>query len=333
MTEFIIFTVIFTVVLAGAGYGLQRGMRAEIVQRRRARAWPKAAATVTESHIEEKRRWALLPGIGIPLRTQALHRYKPVITYAYQVGGQSYQSSAYQNALITHSSEWTSLIPKKVEQLVAEHPRGAAVTAIYNPENPAQAYLVLDAAEGAQRLRQWSGYVLLAAAVGLAGLGAYRVSQFAATQAAAISIPAGIPAKTEEVKLAAARDLGMTCQVQRFTGGRLVSYDAWECRGVSAGGKSTYLTIYSRKSAPEIVDSIHALTGETNLQSVDAFFASVATRAIPGADPRAVQTWLTGARPGLGAQGSRADTTINGVKLALANPNGLGLVLEIGEIK
>ncbi len=35
----------------------------------------------------------------------------------------------------------------------------------------------------------------------------------------------------------------------------------------------------------------------------------------------------------LAAQGSRADTTINGVKLALANPNGLGLVMEIGEIK
>lgn len=333
MTEFIIFTVIFTIVLAGVGYGLQRGMRAEIAERRRARGWPKVAAIVSEAHVEEKRRWALLPGIGIPLRTQSLHRYKPVITYAYQVGGQSYQSSAYRNDVITRSSDWMSLIPTKVEQIIAAHPRGAAVTAIYNPENPAQAYLVLDASEGAQRLRQWSGYVLLVAAVGLAALGAYRVSQFAATQAAAISIPAGIPAKTEEIKTAVARDLGMTCQVQRFTGGRLVSYDAWECRGVSAGGKSTYVAIYSRKSAPEIVDSIHALTGETNLQMVDAFFASVAIRAIPAADPKAVQTWLPGARPGLAAQGSRADTTINGVKLALANPNGLGLVLEIGEIK
>lgn len=333
MTEFIIFTVIFTVMLAGMGYGLQRGMRAEIAQRRRARGWPKAAAIVSESHVEEKRRWALLPGIGIPLRTQSLHRYKPVITYAYQVGGQSHQSSAYRNDVITHSSEWTSLIPKKVEQLIAEHPRGAAVTATYNPENPAQAYLVLDVSEGAQRQRQWSGYVLLVAAVGLGALGAYRVSQFAATQAAAGSIATGIPARTEALKTAVARDLGMTCQVQRFTGGKAVSYDAWECRGVSASGKSTYLTIYSRKAAPDTVDAIHALTGETDAKNLDAFFTTVVGRAVPSADPRLVQDWLTKARPALTKQGARAETNVGGVNIVLANPNGLGLVLEIGEIK
>lgn len=333
MTDLILFTVIFTVVLAGVGYGLQRGMRAEIEQRRRARGWPKTSGVVVESHIEETKRRFLLPGIGIPFRTQAMHRYKPVVTYAYQVGGQSRQSSVYRNDLISRSGEWTSLIPKQVEQIIAAHPPGAVVTAIYNPENPAQAYLVLDASEGGQRSRQASGFGLIAAAVCLAALGAHRVNENLATQAAAGNIPAAIPAKTEEVKSAAARDLGMTCQVQRFTGGRAVSYDAWECRGQSAGGKPTYLTIYSRKLAPEIVDAIHALTGETNLQSVDAFFASVAIRAIPAADPKAIQTWLPAARPGLAAQGSRADTTINGVKLALANPNGLGLVLEIGEIK
>ncbi|HQZ54377.1 MAG TPA: DUF3592 domain-containing protein [Thermoflexales bacterium] len=333
MTEFIIFTVIFTVVLAGVGYGLQRGMRAEIAERRRARGWPKAAAIVSEAHVEQKRRWALLPGIGIPLRTQSLHRYKPVITYAYQVGGQSYQSSAYRNDVITRSGEWMSLIPTKVEQIIAEHPRGAAVTATYNPENPAQAYLVLDASEGAQRLRQWSGYVLLVAAVGLAALGAYRVSQFAATQAAAGSIPAGIPAKTEAIKAAVARDLGMTCQVRRFTGGKAVSYDAWECRGVSASGKSTYLTIYSRKQAPEIADAIHALTGETDAQKADAFFTTVASQAIPSADAQQIQDWLAKTRPTLSAQGSKATLTLGGANLVLANPNGLGLVLEIGEIK
>lgn len=333
MTDLILFTVVFTVVLAGVGYGLQRGMKAEIAQRRRARGWPKAAATVTESHIEEKRRWALLPGIGIPLRTQSLHRYKPVITYTYQVDGQAYHSSAYQNDLLTRSSDWTSLIPKKVEQIIAAHPRGAAATAIYNPENPAQAYLVLDASEDAQRLRQASGFALIAAAVCLAALGAYRVSQNLATQSAAGSIPAMIPAKTEEIKSAAARDLGMTCQVQRFTGGRTVSYDAWECRGMSAGGKSTYLAIYSRKAAPEMVDAIHALTGETDPQKADAFFTTVARQAVPAADAQQIQDWLAKTRPTLSAQGSKAALSVGGVNLVLANPNGLGLVLEAGEIK
>ena len=333
MTEFIIFTVIFTVVLAGVGYGLQRGMRAEIAQRRRAREWPKTAAIVTDSHVEEKRRWALLPGIGIPLRTQSLYRYRPVVTYAYQVGGQPYQSSAYQNDLITRSAEWTSLIPKKAEQVIAGHPRGAAVTAIYNPQNPAQAYLVLDASEGAQRLRQWSGYVLLIAAVCLAALGAYRVSQNAAAQAEAGRVPAAIPAKTEAIKTAFARDLGMACQIQRFSGGSAVSYDAWECRGVSGSGKLAYATIYSRKLAPDTVDAIHALTGETDAQQIDAFFTAVTARAVPSADAKQVQDWVARTRPTLAGQGSKAAMTAGGVNIVLANPNGLGLVLEIGELK
>ena len=195
------------------------------------------------------------------------------------------------------------------------------------------AYLVLDVSEGAQRLRQWSGYVLLVAAVGRAALGAYRVSQFAATQAAAGGIPAGMPAKTEEIKTAVALDLGMTCQVQRCTDGRAVSYDAWECRGLSACGKSTFLTIYSRKLAPESVDAIHALTGDSDAQNLYAFFTAVVGRAVPSVKPELIQDWLAKARPTLRSQGAGAEMNVSGVKLVVANPNGLGLVLEIEEIK
>lgn len=102
---------------------------------------------------------------------------------------------------------------------------------------------------------------------------------------------------------------------------------------MSAGGKSTYLAIYSRKAAPERVDAVHALTGETDPQTVDAFFASVARQAVPAADAQQIQDWLAKTRPTLSAQGSKAALSVGGVNLVLANPNGLGLVLEVGEIK
>ena len=103
--------------------------------------------------------------------------------------------------------------------------------------------------------------------------------------------------------------------------------------GVSASGKTTYLTIYSRKQAPEIADAIHALTGETDAQKADAFFTTVASQAIPSADAQQIQDWLAKTRPTLSAQGSKATLTVGGANLVLANPNGLGLALEIGEIK
>jgi hypothetical protein len=54
---------------------------------------------------------------------------------------------------------------------------------------------------------------------------------------------------------------------------------------------------------------------------------------VPSADPQQVKDWLEKTLPGLTEIGSEAETMIGGVRFALANPNGVGLRLEIGAIK
>jgi len=333
MAEFIIFTVIITLVLAGAGYGLQFGMKAEIKKRRLARDWPKTKGTVTSSHVEKRKRWIIASGVGFPLRLISLHRYKPVIIYTYQVGGRSYQSSKYKNGLITRSGEWMSLIPKVVEKIIADHPEGKTVTVTYNPEDPVQAYLELDSSVSTQLVRRSGGFLLIAAATCLFVTGAYRVGQSLVTQSTASNIPAAIPAKTEDIKNDLTRDLGMTCQPESFAGQEM-TYISWDCENPSGDGLAhSYVGIYSRELAPDRVDFIQALTGETDQQKELVFFVTVATLAVPSANPQLVQDFLAKTQPTLNEMGSKAEIAVNGVKFVLSNPNGMGLVLKIGEIK
>lgn len=321
MVGLIIFTLIFTLVLAGAGYWLLSGTQAEIALRRRARDWPTTAGVVTNSRVEE-RQWTTRSGVGFRRVRRTIHNYTPVISYTYQVGGKSYQSSKYKN------EAWASLNPKVADKIVADHPQGKTVTATYNPEDPAQAYLELDTSVNMQWIRRIGGFLLLAAAAGLFVLGAYRVGQSLVTQLAANNIPAAVPAQTEDLKKALARDLGMTCQSGRFR-----AYTTWECAGpASAGTTHSYVRIYSRERASDRVDYISALTGETDQQEL-AFFVTVATLALPSADPQQVQDWLAETQPTLDQLGDEAETTINGVKLVLSNPNGMGVVLRIGELQ
>jgi len=145
------------------------------------------------------------------------------------------------------------------------------------------------------------------------------------------NIPAAIPAKTEDIKNDLARDLGMNCQPER-SAGQEMAYTRWECENPSGDGLA-YVAVFSRKLAPDRIDSVHALTGETDPQKELAFFVTVATLAVPSADPQLVQDWLAKTQPTLNTMGSKAEIAVNGVKFVLSNPHGMGLVLEIGEIK
>jgi hypothetical protein len=334
MSEFIIYTIIITLILAGVGYWLQFGMKAEIELRRRARDWPKTMGTVTSSQVEQKKRWLISFGAGSLLRVQPLHRYKPVVNYTYQVAGKSYQSSKYKNGLIYRSGEWMSLIPKVVEKIIAEHPQGKTVTVIYNPEDPSQAYLALDSSISTQVVYRIGSFLLFAAAACLLVVGAVRVGESLAKQKTARNIPAAIPAKTEDIKKGLARDLGMTCQSEKSGVGHEMVYTLWDCGTPPSDGLTrSFVMIYNRELAPETVDSIHTLTGETDPQKEVDYFVTVTALAVPSIDIQMVEDWMVKMHPTLTEMGSKAEMAVNGVKLALSNPNGMGVWLDIGEIK
>lgn len=144
--------------LLGFGFYLQYGTKAEIDLRREAAGWPKTTGTVTAAEITKinQAMWYFGKG-GLPRRISA-DRFTPAITYHYQVGGIDYQASAYRNDLLSRAGEWSSLLPKQVEQIVTDHQPGKSISVSYNPDHPAQAYLDLDTSVKGQQTWQTAGY-------------------------------------------------------------------------------------------------------------------------------------------------------------------------------
>lgn len=331
MADLIIYTVVITLILAGVGYWLQYGTKAEIQLRQQARDWPKTTGTVTGSHQEQIKRWLRRSGSFLGLGGIAFHRYKPVIQYTYQVGGSTYESSKYKNGWLTRAGVWVSLNPKTVQKILAEHPQGKTVTVRYNPQDPAQAYLELDCSTGKQMGFRVAGLLVMAAAAGLFALGAYRSVESFIAQLYINSLPAAIPVTTEQLQDSLGSELGLTCQPKKAAG-ETMAYTRWECENSSSEARA-FVAVYSRERAAEIVDYISAQTGETDPQKELAFFAAVARLAAPTTDQTALQDWLAQTAPTLTEMGSKAEIVLNGVKFILTNPNGLGLVFRIGELK
>ena len=331
MTEFVIYTIVIALVLAGVGYWLQYGTQAEIAQRLRATGWPKTTGSVTDSQVEETKRSSILVDMLSPLRARSQKFYKPVIYYTYRVNGMAYQSSRYRSGLLSRAGEWMSPDRQKVEKIIAEYPHGKVVTVTYNLDDPTLAYLDINSAVGTQRVQRVSGLVLIAIAACLLVAGAYRVSQMVVTQSAVTSAPAAIPRNTEDVKSDLTHDLAMTCKAGNFAG-QSMAYTRWECEERSEGAL-LYSSIFSRKLAPEKIDAVRSLTSGIDQQKGLEFFARVSQMCVPSANSQEVKDWFGKTLPGLTEIGSEAETMIGGVRFALANPNGVGLRLEIGAIK
>lgn len=331
MTELIIFTLIFTLTLAGIGFRLQYGTTAEIALRRQASGWPKTTGAVTGGQVVRHKASFTQIGGGAGLRTINLDRFEPEVSYTYQVNGVEYQSSKYRNGLISRGGGWSTIYPKQAEKIVDEHPQGKAVSVIYNPANPAQAYLDLDTATRSQQTSRIVGFVFYAAAILLLAVGALRVVENLSTQSTVSGIPANISKATEALKADLVRELGLTCRSSNAAGQQM-SYTRWECEK-KTGNKTASLNIWSRKLAPDKVDSVRVQALNFDPAEELAFLTTVAKLVVPAADSQQVQDWLSKTKPTLTKAGSTADTTLGGVKFTYSNPYGMNTLLEIGAIK
>jgi hypothetical protein len=331
MTELIIFTIVISLILAGIGFRLQAGTKQEIALRRQAKGWPTTPGAVTGGRVVRHKRSLTQLGGGAGLRVINLDRFEPEITYTYQVEGVEYSSSKFRSGMLARRTGWADINPKQAEKIVDEHPAGQAVTVTYNPADPAQAYLEIDAATGGQQAFRIGGFVMFAAAAVLLVVGGIRVIQNLGVQSAAAGTPPGVPQSTAAIKGGLERELQLACQSANAAG-KEFAYTRWECEKKTAD-RITYVSVFSRKAAPEVVDSVR--TQGLNFDQAEelALLSAIAKIAAPAADPRQVQDWLAKTKPTLAKTGSTAETTIGGVKFTYSNPYGMNTLLEIGAIR
>lgn len=93
---------------------------------KKASGWPSVQGKVIDARLEEQKSTDLDDNLSI--------HYRPVVTYQYEIGGQTYASNR------------TGVIPMNYDQKTAQKkldafPMGSALTVFYNPENPEEALL------------------------------------------------------------------------------------------------------------------------------------------------------------------------------------------------
>lgn len=119
-------------------------------QYRASEDWQPIPAQILESRVEEH-------ASGIKDEKDETYTYTPIITYSYQVMGQSYQG----NLISFGSSNVSYDYENKAKKIVDRHPMGTPATVYYNPADPAQSVL--------ERNFNWSNVVLWGV-IGLAGV-------------------------------------------------------------------------------------------------------------------------------------------------------------------
>jgi hypothetical protein len=96
--------------------------------------WPRAWARVTASSIGVTTETGTGPEVSVDTTY-----YVPQVSFAYEVGGTSYQGSRISYA------ERKSIFKKKIVDLIAKYPVGAELDVAYDPANPAESVIELGA--------------------------------------------------------------------------------------------------------------------------------------------------------------------------------------------
>jgi len=87
------------------------------------RTWTETEGTVTSACVKK-------------LNSQkGKDKYKPVISYNYEIGGAIYSSDKYNLSLGYGDEDWA-------EGIIANYPAASKLTVHYNPENPAKAVII-----------------------------------------------------------------------------------------------------------------------------------------------------------------------------------------------
>jgi hypothetical protein len=315
--------------LAAVGYWLQASNKNELVARRRLRDWRQAPGTVVSSHVAEAPHASLsLPGRLLKAKADF---YKPVVEYTFQVGDKPYHSSKYKNSFVSRGEEWQSADRAAVEGIVASYPPAQPVTVYYDPDDPAAAYLELDASISRLFVFRTSGFVLILAASLIFLQNAYSTSGQLFAGSAPTEAPAVLPVASADLRSNLSASLGLAC---RYSGIYNETYESWQCSAsdssASAGGASARVSIYSRKQELAKTD---LLVAKASSADAPAFFASLLPIALPNAGPAQLKAWIARNAPALSPGGPPASTAIQGVPFALSLPAANTLQLEIGELR
>lgn len=134
--------ILFGLTLVGFGGLVLRRLVCNLRTRRRSQTWPRAAGTIVHSELVRE------------VIDDAIH-YEPVVKYTYEVGGVGYTNDRIS------LFRWSTFLAGRERRKVEEYPVGKAVDVYYDPGEPSESILEIEAT-GLDHIL-WGGFALLGA--------------------------------------------------------------------------------------------------------------------------------------------------------------------------
>lgn len=328
--DFFLIWVFPALLLGGIGFFLFLVTTKHINRCKAVAGWSKTKGTVDRATVEVHKSQRFNRTLRMGYRRTY---YEPNIEYSYSVLGSIFHSNGYQN--FTGVYHDTSEV--KAAEIVAAYPAGKSVPVTFDPNNPADAYLLPDTDTtrlGESRMIQIVVIVIAVVWFGL-GLGIKVLGQVKAQNAQKqIQQSAGLLPVTSDQIAPALNSMitqyGMTC-VDEGVGGKTLAYNEKRCES-GALSALTAVEVYTRNEETQKVDLISAIRTPAEIGSTTAFFESVAGMAFTGADLESASAWIESALQGVIDTGSTAATTINDIPLTLSSL-GQNIRFSLGELQ
>jgi hypothetical protein len=315
--DFFLIWVFPALLLGGMGLLLLLANTKHINRCKAVAGWSKTKGTVVSASVEAHRSQRF----NRTLRTGYNRTYyEPKIAYSYSVMGSIYHSSGYQNfnGIFHDTSE------EAAAGTVATFPAGKGVTVAFDPDNPADAYLLPQTDFSRLAERRMIQVVMVAIALVWLGLGSGinllgRIK--AENMQKQIEQSAGLlPISPDQLAPglnSIITEYGLSCSEEGYSG-KTLAYKENLCTN-SDGSNLTTIEVDARKEDIQKIDVISVISTPSDLNTTISFFDQTAALIFKDAALGSASDWIKASLPEVIKTGNTVATTIDNIPLKLSN--------------
>lgn len=329
--DFFLLWVLPAFLVGGIGLILLLGTIKNIQRCKAVANWMKTRAVIERALIEKHQRRRNIIGTH-----QGYSRayFSPKIEYSYNVMGSPFRSNRYQNFAGTYHNQ----SEEEAARIVAAYPVGKEVTIAYDPNNPADAYLLPETSTA--RLEKMRNGQIAMLAVALIWLGVGSVLNLSLSlgdkaadkriQESAGFLPGTIATIAENLDPLVEK-YQLVCQ-DEGSSGQIFAYHVWACRA-ALGSELTSIEILNRKEDLEKVDMLSAIYTPSDQGETVTFFSESVSLVFEEADLESAKTWIAeSVATIIAGEIETVDTVIGGIALSLDDLGGT-IRLNIGDLQ
>ncbi|HCS41011.1 MAG TPA: hypothetical protein DIW44_15710 [Anaerolineaceae bacterium] len=315
--DFFLIWVFPALLLGGFGLLLFLATTKNINRCKAVSGWAKTTGIVEKSAVEKHKSQRFNRRIR---RGYQQSHYEPKIEFSYLVGGSTFHSSSYKNfdGIYQDDSE------EKAAEIVAQFPSGKKVTVTYNPDQPAESYLLPQIDFTRLSEHRKIQIVMIAFALVWVGLGSgikMREQIMAENTQKQIQQSVGVlpinPDQLEPGLNLIIAEYALTCSEDGYSG-KTIAYKEKRCTNGDVSNL-TAIEVDSRKEDIQKIDVISALKTPSDIDVTVTFFNQIASLIFKDEALASTSEWISTTLPEVIQTSNTISTTIGSIPLKMSN--------------